>query len=99
MSASANGALQVLPPSYLDPMQTKISSKGQVVIPKSVRGRHEWPAGTVLEVEETADGVLLRPSSGGKMLPEQVFGCLKSGVSRKVTLEEMDAAIDKLSKQ
>ena len=39
---------------------TKLSAKGQVVIPKDVRDRLGWPQGSELEVVETAGGVLLR---------------------------------------
>jgi AbrB family looped-hinge helix DNA binding protein len=42
--------------------QTKMSAKGQVVIPKAVRDRLQWREGASLEVVETASGVLLRPS-------------------------------------
>ena len=40
--------------------QTKLSAKGQIVIPKDVRDRLGWPQGSELEVIETAEGVLLR---------------------------------------
>ena len=40
---------------------TKLSSKGQVVLPKSVRDQHGWGEGTEFVVESTAQGVLLRP--------------------------------------
>ena len=49
--------------TYLTDMnaETKVSSKGQVVIPKQFRDRLGWVAGTELEIEESADGVFLRP--------------------------------------
>ncbi len=40
---------------------TKVSGKGQVVIPKHLRDHLDWPVGTELEIEESADGLLLRP--------------------------------------
>jgi AbrB family looped-hinge helix DNA binding protein len=40
--------------------QTKLSAKGQVVIPKAVRDRLCWEEGAALEVVERGDGVLLR---------------------------------------
>lgn len=40
---------------------TKLSSKGQVIIPKAVRTRRQWQPGQVFEVAETEAGVLLRP--------------------------------------
>jgi len=41
-------------------VQTRMSAKGQVVIPKRVRDRMCWPEGTALDIVERADGVLLR---------------------------------------
>ena len=74
---------------------TKLSSKGQVVLPLSIRRNQKWESGTQLTVEETAHGVLLRPA---KPFPptkfEDVFGCLQYKGKAK-TLEEMDAAIAK----
>jgi AbrB family looped-hinge helix DNA binding protein len=40
---------------------TRLSAKGQIVIPKAVRDRLQWREGADLEVIETASGVLLRP--------------------------------------
>ena len=40
---------------------TKLSSKGQVIIPKSVREAHRWTPGTEFMVEDTPEGVLLKP--------------------------------------
>jgi len=41
---------------------TKLSSKGQVIIPKAVRENHHWQPGTEFIIEETASGIYLRPS-------------------------------------
>ena len=41
--------------------QTKVSAKGQVVIPKDIRDRYRLEAGRILDVIETPEGVLLRP--------------------------------------
>ena len=41
--------------------QTKLSAKGQVVIPKDVRDRLHWAEGTQLKVVETGGGVMLMP--------------------------------------
>ena len=40
--------------------QTKLSAKGQIVIPKDVRDRLGLAEGMVLDVIETGDGVILR---------------------------------------
>ncbi|MCZ8132839.1 MAG: AbrB/MazE/SpoVT family DNA-binding domain-containing protein [Steroidobacteraceae bacterium] len=72
---------------------TKLSSKGQVVLPKSVRDAHGWVPGTEFEIEPTADGVRLRaraPFPRAEL--GQVFGSLSyAGPTR--TLEEMDEGI------
>lgn len=71
----------------------RLSTKGQVILPKSIRQRRQWDAGTRLTIEETAEGVLLKaapifdPAS-----PDEVFGSLKVSGPPK-TLEEMDAGI------
>lgn len=73
---------------------TRLSTKGQIVLPKSIRESRAWTAGTEFTVEETADGLLIKPV---QVLPavtlEQVAGCLKTGRKKPVTLAEMDAAI------
>lgn len=52
--------------------QTKVSGKGQVVIPKDVRNRLGMVEGTVLDVIESADGVFLRrPAKRKKMSVEE----------------------------
>ncbi len=60
---------------------TRLTSKGQVVIPKPVRDRMRWKTGTRLEVEATEDGaVVLRPEGrerGIDDLIERLSGCLR----------------------
>lgn len=72
---------------------TIVSTKGQVILPKAIRDHRRWKPGTRLTVEETADGVLLKPAPlFSPTRIEDVFGCLKyDGPAR--TIEEMDAAI------
>jgi AbrB family looped-hinge helix DNA binding protein len=68
---------------------TTLSAKGQVILPAAIRRRHNWRAGTRLTVEETADGVLLRPAPAfPSTTTEQVFGCLHYEGEPK-TLDEM----------
>lgn len=40
---------------------TRLSSKGQIIIPKEVRARRHWKPGQEFDVLETEEGVLLRP--------------------------------------
>jgi AbrB family looped-hinge helix DNA binding protein len=72
---------------------TKLSSKGQIILPKAIRDAHAWRAGTEFLVEDTPEGVLLRPRKA--MRPthlEDVAGSLKyEGPAR--SLDEMEATI------
>jgi AbrB family looped-hinge helix DNA binding protein len=49
-------------------MLTRISEKGQVVVPKPLRDQKGWWPGTDLEVVDVGDGVLLRPLRRSKTL-------------------------------
>jgi AbrB family looped-hinge helix DNA binding protein len=74
-------------------MKTRLSSKGQLVLPKDVRAKQGWTEGTEIEVEETPGGVLLRlvgPARGSSL--EDLLGCTGYRGPR-VTVEQMDAAI------
>jgi AbrB family looped-hinge helix DNA binding protein len=55
---------------------TRLSSKGQLVLPKAIRDAGEWAEGTEFTVERVPEGVLLRPV---RPLPatrlEDVIGC------------------------
>lgn len=42
---------------------TRISSKGQVIIPKALRDAKHWAAGMALVAEQTTEGILLRPAA------------------------------------
>jgi len=74
---------------------TKLSSKGQVIIPKPLRTAHHWETGQELIVIDVGDGILLKPKTP---FPESnindVASCLKYKGKAK-TQEEMDAAIKK----
>jgi AbrB family looped-hinge helix DNA binding protein len=54
---------------------TRLSSKGQLVLPKAIRDADAWSEGTEFLVERVSEGVLLRPV---RSLPithlEQVIG-------------------------
>ncbi len=74
-------------------LTTTVSAKGQVVLPKIIRQSRRWDAGTRLAVEETDEGVLLKPVPAfAATRPSDVFGCLaRAGAPR--TLAEMEAGI------
>jgi AbrB family looped-hinge helix DNA binding protein len=73
---------------------TSVSTKGQVVLPKALRDQLNWDVGTRLIVEQTADGVLLKPLTApfAPTKPEDVFGRLRYTGEPK-TVEQMDAGI------
>ncbi len=73
---------------------TRLSSKGQIILPKPVRDAHGWEPGTDFTVEDVADGVILRPvrKKKGTTKLSDLAGCLKYDGPPK-TIEEMDAAI------
>lgn len=72
----------------------RLSTKGQIVIPRELRARHGWEAGTELVVEDQGDALVLRavkPFAPTRI--EDGLGCTGyAGPGRSV--EEMDAAID-----
>ena len=73
--------------------RTTVSSKGQIVIPKEVRDRHGWPPGTVLEIEDQGDAVVLRPVLALRRTTlDDLLGCTGYKGSPK-TLKDMEAAI------
>jgi AbrB family looped-hinge helix DNA binding protein len=72
---------------------TRLSSKGQLILPKSVRDARSWEAGTRFIVEEVPEGVLLRPVRPFAAAAfDEVFGCLKYSGPPK-TLLQMKRAI------
>ena len=76
-----------------DSATTTVSTKGQVILPKAIRQRRKWGPGTRLIVEETPEGVLLKPAPlFPPTRPEDVAGMLAYDGPPK-TIEEMDEAI------
>jgi AbrB family looped-hinge helix DNA binding protein len=70
---------------------TTLSTKGQIILPAAVRRRRNWQPGTRLTMEETADGVLLRPEPAfPPTTAEQVFGCLQYNAQPKSAREMRD---------
>lgn len=74
---------------------TRLSSKGQIIIPKHVRDARQWQPGQEFVVEETDDGILLKPKqSFPRTTLDEVAGSLRYDGPPK-SLEEMDEAIAK----
>ena len=72
---------------------TRLSTKGQLIIPKEIRERHGWTPGIELLVEDRGDSVVLRRTeSFPETTLEDLVGCAGyTGPAR--SLEEMAAAI------
>jgi len=73
--------------------RTKVSTKGRVILPKAIRDKRKWTAGTELVVEDTPAGVLL--TRAPRIAPTEftsVRGRLPS-IGHTVSLEEMDRAV------
>jgi AbrB family looped-hinge helix DNA binding protein len=90
----------ILPSSYkgMDMVRaarrtTTVSTKGQVILPKGIREHRRWKAGTKLVIEDTEEGVLLKPAP--LFAPTEisaVFGSLPFA-GKALTAEEMTEAV------
>jgi AbrB family looped-hinge helix DNA binding protein len=80
---------------------TKMSAKGQVVIPKDVRDRLHWLEGTQLKVVESGNAVTLSPAKSWlkprNPLPKTTTGDILAGPKwsgRPFTVEEISSLSD-----
>lgn len=82
-------------------MKTRVSSKGQVVIPKAYRQKLGWGPGTELVVEEEGGQVLLKPKPKIRKTKSirEVAGMLHRPNMKAITLEEMDRGIEQAIKE
>ncbi len=75
---------------------TRLSSKGQVVIPKQIRAAHHWKVGVEFLVTEVEEGILLKPVPPA--FPhtdiEDAMGCIDYQ-GKRVSLKDMEEAIKK----
>lgn len=78
---------------------TKLSTKGQVILPKAIRDAYGWRPGMEFSLEDTGDGVLLRPLKRfAETRLEELVGCLKyDGPAR--SLEEMARGVAEEAKR
>jgi AbrB family looped-hinge helix DNA binding protein len=91
-------------PQWSTAMQTTtLSSKGQVIIPKTLRAALRWAPGTQLEVHDTPEGVLLRPAvlALKASLPEGLAAIRRrvAYAGPTVSLEDMSAAVLRMAAQ
>lgn len=75
------------------PLKTKLSTKGQVVIPRELRAAHRWKPGTVFDVRDEPDGVTLRPKRRAEARTwDDLLGCIPYPGPRR-SIREMDEAV------
>ena len=81
-------------------METVLSSKGQIVIPRQIRQRHGWRAGVAFTVIDDGNSIILKPVTSKKTADlNDVIGCAGYAGPKK-SLAEMDAGIlDEAQKQ
>lgn len=74
---------------------TRLSSKGQVIIPKSLRAAQHWDPGLELVAIPMGDGVLLKPKAPfAATTLDEVAGCLPHTAAPK-TEDDIEAALAK----
>jgi AbrB family looped-hinge helix DNA binding protein len=76
---------------------TKLSAKGQVPIPKAIRTARRWKPGMEFIVEETSEGVLLKPKKepkreGKTLTVDDLIGIMPYNGPRR-SIREMDEAV------
>ncbi|MGO9241499.1 MAG: AbrB/MazE/SpoVT family DNA-binding domain-containing protein [Bryobacteraceae bacterium] len=74
---------------------TRLSTKGQIILPKSIRDSRAWGPGTEFTLEESGDGILLRPAARfARTEIDEVAGCLATK-GRPKTLAQLRAGIER----
>lgn len=72
----------------------KLSSKGQIVIPKAIRESHHFEAGAEFVIVEERNGLRLVPAKSARAATlEQVAGCLYRPGRKAMTDDDMNVAI------
>jgi AbrB family looped-hinge helix DNA binding protein len=75
--------------------KTRLSHKGQIVIPKKIRAQFGWEPGVEFAVEQIEGGIALRPIKPFEPTTiNEVFGCLHYQGPRK-SLRDMEEGIRK----
>jgi len=76
---------------------TKLSARGQIAIPKAIRTARRWKPGTEFVVQETNEGILLKPKKApkpkGKTLSwDDIVGIARYKGPRR-SIREMDEGV------
>jgi AbrB family looped-hinge helix DNA binding protein len=80
-------------------MTSRLSTKGRLTVPKTIRARHGWKAGSELVIEDRGEFVAVRsaesiPDTIPEMTLDQLIGCTGYTGPRR-SLKEQEAAIAK----
>lgn len=71
----------------------KLSSKGQVIIPKPIRDNYHWETGQELQLIDTGSGILLQQKAPFVVSTlDEVAGCLPYTAKPK-SIDDMNKAI------
>lgn len=71
----------------------RLSSKGQVIIPKPIRDTYHWETGQELDLIDTGNGILLQPKAPfAESSLADVAGCLQYSGKRK-SIDDMNKAV------
>ena len=74
-------------------METTLSSKGQIVIPRQIRQRHGWRPGVTFTIVDEGDALVLKPATTRRTTSlEEVIGCA-GYTGPKKSLADMDAGV------
>jgi AbrB family looped-hinge helix DNA binding protein len=77
--------------------RAKMSSKGQIVVPKSIRDAHGWDEGTEFEFEDDGNKILLKPVDdlAGHFPPISLeeFRARRIKIDRFLTDKEIEEAL------
>lgn len=78
---------------------TRLSSKGQVIIPQAIREAHQWRPGVEFTIVDTDQGILLTPISPFKPSSiDDVIGCTGYKGKQK-SFKDMERGIIKGAKK
>lgn len=77
---------------------TRLSNKGQIVLPKNIRDSHNWQPGTAFIINDLGDSIILKPIKQFKSTSlDEVMGCMEYKGPKK-GLKDFELAIAKGAK-
>jgi AbrB family looped-hinge helix DNA binding protein len=77
----------------------KLSTKGQIVIPKELRDARKWAAGMDIDCINTPEGILLKPKAPAKRYTlDDLYG-IANYTGPPKTLADMERGIDEAMRE